>query len=100
MRRALILLVALLLPVLAWYAYAWLERRRARRRGESPPPWWVNAPWPGIAAAAVGLMLVMLVGLVLLGDGPRFGAYVPAQVVGGKVVPGHLEPAAPSPSAP
>ena len=102
------LLVEFLLPLIApslLYAIwlGWSRRRQAQAEAEpqdgaSPPApalrGWREAPWLWLALMGVVAMLAVAVTLGFsrsLGDG---GTYVAPRVVDGKVVPGHLAPAA------
>lgn len=93
MRREFVLLLALLLPVLTWWLYRWaIERRLERPDGYVRLPWWVTAPWPKLAAASLALLAFALVAMTLLNPAPRSGLYQPAQLIDGRLVPGHVGP--------
>ena len=76
-------LLPLLLPFLAYLAYARLTTRRA---GLS------DAPWLGLVAAGVGLLVVSLVTWSIMSGAEPGETYVPARVEDGEVVPGTTEP--------
>ena len=61
-----------------------LAARRAERRGIE----WRHAPWFWLTLTGLVLTIVSFVGVALLDPGGGTGAYVPAHVVDGKVVPG------------
>ena len=72
----------LLLPFLAYLAYARLTRRAGLN----------DAPWLGLAAAGVGLLVVSLVTWSIMSGSEPGETYVPARVEDGQVVPGTTEP--------
>ncbi|HEX5078148.1 MAG TPA: DUF6111 family protein [Geminicoccaceae bacterium] len=74
--------VPLLLPFLAWLVYA----RLAHKGGLD------DAPWLGLAAAAVGLLVVSLVSWTLLSGHAPGETYVPARFEDGELVPGMTGP--------
>lgn len=102
MRPALQVLLPLVLPTLLFLLYAWYMRRRAVALGHPEPPPWTQGPWGWLVIAGAALSAVSLIALALVGDDVnRGGIYVPAKVIDGKLVPGHIDPAAvPSPSLP
>jgi Family of unknown function (DUF6111) len=75
-------LLPLVLPFLAWLIYA----RLTRKSGVN------DAPWLGLAAAGVGLLVVSLVSWSLLSGSEPGETYVPARVEDGEVVPGTTGP--------
>ena len=83
-------LLPLLLPVLGYLAWNWLQLRRtmAGKRTE-PPPGFAEMPWLILLGAGVSLLLVTLFALVLFDDGSSPGAtYVPPHLEDGKLIPG------------
>ncbi len=94
MRRYLVLLLALVVPIFVYWLYAQWERRRAT---QPLPTLWGAALWPKLAAASVGLLAAGLLLMTLLNPSPQAGAYQPARVVDGVLIPGRLieVPAAP-----
>ncbi len=83
-------LLPLLLPVLGYLAWNWLQLRRtmAGHRAE-PPPGFADTPWMILLGAGVSLLLVTLFALVLFGDGSSPGStYVPPHMEDGKLIPG------------
>ena len=75
-------LLPLLLPFLAYLVYARLTRRAGLN----------DAPWLGLAAAGVGLLVVSLVTWSIMNGSEPGETYVPARVEDGEVVPGTTEP--------
>jgi hypothetical protein len=83
-------LLPLLLPVLGYLAWNWLQLRRtlAGHRAD-PPPNFADMPWLILAGAGVSLLMVTLLALVLFDGGSApGGTYVPPHFEGGKVIPG------------
>jgi hypothetical protein len=70
-------LLPLVLPLLAYLLYAHLVGKRG-----------ADAPWLGLAATGVGLLVVSLVSWGLLSGADPGEEYVPARVEDGRVVPG------------
>jgi hypothetical protein len=80
-----------LVPILLYAAWVCYARRKAAKAGEAPPAFF-DGPW--IWAVTVSLLLC-IGGFIMLGltqEGLGEGHYVPAKLVGGKIVPGHVEP--------
>jgi hypothetical protein len=75
-------LLPLVLPFLAWLIYARLAHK----------PGLDAAPWIGLAAAGVGLLVVSLVTWGLLGGSEPGETYVPARIEDGRLVPGTTGP--------
>jgi hypothetical protein len=99
MRAALQVIIPLILPTLLFLAYAWYMRRRAIMNGHAEPPPWTQGPWGWLIILGAALSALSLIALALFGDDPaRRGAYVPAKVIDGELVPGHIDPAAAPPS--
>jgi hypothetical protein len=86
-RAFLAIIVPLLLPTLLYGAW-----RLALGRGINLPASWIWLLATGLVLASVTLVVV-----TVDFNEPRKGVYVPPHVSGGKVVPGHVEPA---PTAP
>jgi Family of unknown function (DUF6111) len=72
----------LLLPFLAYLTYARLTGRAGLN----------DAPWLGLAAASVGLLVVSLVTWSVMSGSEPGETYTPARVEDGRVVPGTTEP--------
>lgn len=78
---------------LIWLAY---ENRRVERGGEGVLRRWHEGPWVWLFAGGVLLAVVGSILLSTLGGYGTAGHYVPPRVEGGRVVPGHVEPAQPA----
>ncbi|HEY5048115.1 MAG TPA: DUF6111 family protein [Rhizomicrobium sp.] len=82
MRLLLPRLLLFLLPFILYYVFLFFTRRLPAR---------TLTPWTLLAIAGLALVAASFVYLGLTeGDSTR-GAYVPAHVVDGRVVPGHVE---------
>jgi hypothetical protein len=91
LREVLTLVVPLLLPTLLYLA--WLKA--ARRSEADSAAAWRRMPWVWLAASGVALAaLVLFVVTVHFGTATP-GTYVPPHAENGRIVPGHIEPAAP-----
>ena len=86
-RVVLLNLLLLLTPVILYFAYVYVRRRR-----EPDLELMENAPIFWLLAAGVGLMLVGLVTLGQWESGGLEGRYVPPRIEDGQIVPGHFEP--------
>jgi hypothetical protein len=86
------IILPLLLPTILYVL--WLAAvRRLPLAGALP---WRALPWPWLAGAGVLLAAAMLYAVGTRVGGERQGIYVPPQWIGGKIVPGHIEPTAPA----
>ena len=91
LREILTLVVPLLLPTVLYLV--WL--RTARWSQGDGAAAWRKLPWVWLAALGVALTAVVLV-VVTVGFGTAVrGVYVPPRYEGGRIVPGHVEPAKP-----
>lgn len=91
LREILTLVVPLLLPTVVYLV--WL--RAARWSEPDGAAGWSKLPWVWLAAIGVALTAVVLV-VVTVGFGTAMpGTYVAPRYEGGKIVPGHIEPAKP-----
>jgi hypothetical protein len=86
-------ILPLLLPTLIYLGWAAAERRRTERAQAGEAPRWQDAPWIWLAGAGLVLATVTTVALSLFGGSGIEGTYVPPRLEGGRVVPGHVEPA-------
>jgi hypothetical protein len=91
LREILTLVVPLLLPTVLYLV--WLRATRWSEAGGAAT--WGKLPWVWLAAIGVALTAVVLV-VVTVGFGTAMpGIYVPPHYEGGRIVPGHIEPAKP-----
>lgn len=80
-----------LVPILLYVAWLWYVRRKAAKAGETQPTFF-DGPW---LWAVMASLLLCIGGFIMLGltqEGLSEGHYVPAKLVGGKIMPGHAEP--------
>lgn len=98
MRPALQVIIPLILPTILFLLYAWYMRRRALALGHPEPPPWTQGPWGWLIIIGAALSALSLIGLALFDDNAQDGVYVPAKVIDGQLVPGHIDP--PMPTAP
>jgi hypothetical protein len=82
-RAFLTIVVPLFLPTALYVGW-----RYALGRGINPP-----ASWLWLALAGLVLASLTFIAASIDFDQPRDGIYVPPHVEGGKVIPGHVEPA-------
>ena len=93
MRAVFTVILPLILPTVLYLLWA-LAMRRVAAAGVGDLL--RGMPWVWLVPAGVALVAVVLV-LIPLGFGRgSSGVYVPPEIVGGKLVPGHIEPAAPA----
>ena len=91
LREILTLVVPLLLPTVLYLV--WLRMARWSEAGGVTV--WHKLPWVWLAAIGVALTALVLV-VVTVGFGTAMpGTYVAPHYEGGKIVPGHIEPAKP-----
>ena len=90
------ILATIVLPLLLPTALYLLWRVMARRAAFAGPSPWRDLPWVWLIGAGVVLAAVMLYVIGTRIGGSPEGIYVPPQWIGGKIVPGHLEPPAPA----
>lgn len=86
------IIVPLLLPTILYLL--WLAAARHLSLANAAP--WRSLPWPWLAGAGVVLAAAMLYAIGTRVGGAHQGIYVPPQWIDGKIVPGHIEPAAPA----
>jgi hypothetical protein len=87
-RGALLVLLPLALPFLAYGVYLALARRKARLAGEGKLPAWQNAPWHLIVILGV---LLMLVGLMYYRE--TTGVPPGVKIEKSRVIDGEMKPA-------
>jgi hypothetical protein len=86
------IIVPLLLPTFLYLL--WLVAVRHLPLASAAP--WRALPWPWLAGAGLVLAAAMLYAVGTRVGGMGQGVYVPPQWIGGKIVPGHVEPATPA----
>jgi hypothetical protein len=86
------IIIPLLLPTMLYLL--WLAAVRHLRLANVAP--WRSLPWAWLAGAGIVLAAAMLYAIGTRLGGERQGIYVPPQWIDGKIVPGHVEPAAPA----
>lgn len=85
------IVLPLLLPTVLYVL--WLMAAQRMRLGSSAA--WRALPWPWLVATGVVLAALMLYVVGTRIGGTPQGHYVPPRWIGGKIVPGHIEPPAP-----
>ena len=85
------IVVPLLLPTILYVL--WLVASQRLRLADPAP--WRALPWPWLAGAGVLLAAAMLYIIGARIGGAHQGVYVPPQWIGGKIIPGHVEPPRP-----
>lgn len=80
-----------LVPILFYVAWLAHARRKAAKAGEAQPGFF-DGPYLWAATASLLLCIGGFIVLGLTQEGLSEGQYVPAKLVGGKIVPGHVEP--------
>jgi hypothetical protein len=91
-RVVLTIVLPLLLPTFLYVLWL-VTLGRAELVGPAAP--WQRLPWTWLAVAGVGLAALMLAALSVGVGGREEGTYVPPHIEGGRIVPGHIEPATP-----
>ena len=84
------IILPLLLPTLLYVV--WLLAAQRMRLASSAA--WRALPWPWLVASGIVLAALMLYVIGTRSGGAPQGVYVPPQWIGGKIVPGHIEPPA------
>jgi hypothetical protein len=82
MRLLITRLLLFFLPFVLYYAFYLLSLNVPKRR---------LTPWTALIIAGLALVAGSFVYLGLMEGGGTTGSYVPAHVVSGKIVPGHVE---------
>ena len=80
-----------LLPVAVYTAWTWY-RARYTAAHDGAAPRFEQGPWPLLVFLGAVSAFAVLGATALMRGGPANENYVPAHVVNGEVVPGHLEP--------
>lgn len=80
-----------LLPMAVYAAWSWYRARYAAAH-EGAAPRLEQGPWPLLVFLGAVSAFAVLGVTALMRGGPAGDNYVPAHVVNGEVVPGHLEP--------
>lgn len=78
------------IPLLLYLVWLFLAAKRAKKTGE-PRPRLKDGPWLTTLLAMLGMTILMLIWLGFSGE-PVDGTYVPAQLIDGELVPGHIVP--------
>ena len=91
MRVLLVVILPLLLPALAYFGWWWWRRRAAVAAGRpEDAPGLGDAPVTALVGVGVGLMVMLLVGFMISGDGRPGDKYVPPRTVDGVIQPGYF----------
>jgi len=81
LRFALFRIVLVLLPLVLWFAWAEVARRRGKPMGATP--------WAWLIAAGLALMIASLAATAVFTPRAQDAAYVPVEVgADGRVIPG------------
>ena len=81
LRFALLRIILALLPLVLWFVWAELARRRGRPMGATP--------WAWLIAAGLALLILSLAATAMLTPRAQDAAYVPVEVgADGRVIPG------------
>jgi hypothetical protein len=83
--------IPFLLPMAAYASWVWYRAGYVARHGGEAPRL-EQGPWPLLLFAGAVSAMIVLAATAWLHGGEADENYVPAHVVDGKVVPGHLEP--------
>jgi len=87
MRAILQIVIPLLLPTAAYFLYVNFARRRAGVGTNAVP----DVPWTWLAVAGIVLVVISLAVFTMLDTAPPGSRYEPAQLIDGKIQPGHFE---------
>ncbi len=91
MRVLLVVILPFLLPALAYFGWWWWRHRAAVAAGRpEDAPGLGDAPVTALVAVGVGLMVMLLVGFMISGDGRPGDKYVPPRTVDGVIQPGYF----------
>ena len=61
LRILLTIILPIALPLIAYFGYMSLMRRRAQAAGETSLPHWQDGPWPWVVLGGAGLVLAALI---------------------------------------
>ena len=90
MRILLTIILPVALPLLLYFIYVSMTRRRAQAAGEADPPRWDEGPWAWFALAGIGLAVAVLV-VVRLSTGVPPGTKLEApRTIDGEVAPSRV----------
>lgn len=97
LRSILTILVPFLIPFVCYYVWAWFQSRKKDREDQGLPlTAWQSFPWANLIISGSVLAIGALVFLFLQAEPPQQGRWVPAKIVDGEIVPGHMEPIPPA----
>lgn len=103
MRRVIFVLLAVILPLIIYWAYVRFMNWKKQIPHSQRTAWWVSAPWPWLALCMLGLLGLFLFSLALFNPAPKSGHYEAAIYKDGQIIKGHILTApvqAPAPDAP
>jgi ABC-type Fe3+ transport system permease subunit len=86
--RVLIELLPAIVPLVLCAAWVAMQRRQAAKRGEAKPDW-KDGPWFWAVIASIVVAIVCLFLLGVISQSVK-GAYEPAHLENGKLVPGKV----------
>ncbi len=87
-------IVPLLMPAMAYVAWAWYRQGYVARHGGAAPKL-EQGPWPLLFFLGAVFALAVLGTTALIRGGSPDETYVPPHLENGELVPGHLEPKKP-----
>jgi hypothetical protein len=90
LRKFLTIVLPIALPLIVYFGYLALARRRAQRSGGPPPPRWQEAPWHWILLVGVSLMIAALIFWRVTGGVPPGTKLEAPRLIDGEVVPGRV----------
>lgn len=89
LRLLLTIILPVLLPLLLYFGYIAMMRRRAQAHGQETLPEWHEGPWVWVAAGGVVLMLGVLVAVRVSTGVPPGTVLEPPRMIDGEIVPSH-----------
>lgn len=94
MRQFIIIALPLLIPTVLYLVWWQNARRKAEAAGNpDDAPKFGDVPWVFIVLGGLGLLTLGGLALTLSGGAEPNSKYIPAQIIDGKIVPGHHVPA-------